>query len=149
MTHVAVHDSPYLVAHSLCPAGNDGRHRERHRREQDPVRLRRVLQMGSLGSSGGRWRMALCLGGAAFAFVVSFRLVLVAPAPLSAIRPTASFLDFVGPTFSVLVGGAPEALYAWQVTESIQTRSECAETGLIGRSPTTPVGTFGIYTPTV
>ena len=43
--HVAVRDSPYPVAHPHCLAGFEGRDRERHRREQEPSRLRCVLQM--------------------------------------------------------------------------------------------------------
>ena len=43
--HVAVRDSPYPVAHPACLAGVDRRHRKRHRRDQDPSRPRRVLQM--------------------------------------------------------------------------------------------------------
>ena len=81
MTHVAAHASPYLVAHSLCPTGNHHRDRERHRRDQDPVRLRRVMQRGSPGASGGRWRLALPLGGAAMVLFISFTMVDVARTP--------------------------------------------------------------------
>ena len=38
------------------------------------------------------------------------------------------------------------ALYAWHGTESLQARSDRAETGLIGRSPTDSVDTFRIHT---
>ena len=52
-SHVAVLYSPPLAVHAHCIAGDDGRHRvERHRREQEPVRLRRVVQMG--GRDGSR-----------------------------------------------------------------------------------------------
>ena len=68
--HVTVRDSPYPVAHPHCLAGFEGRDRERHRREQDPSRLRRVLQMGWLGASHGRRCVALSFGGGAMALMV-------------------------------------------------------------------------------
>ena len=87
--HVAVRDSPYPVAHPHCLAGFEGRDRERHRREQDPSRLRCVLQMGWLGASCGRRRVALSFGVGAMALVISFTMVLVAPTPLHLLWPTA------------------------------------------------------------
>ena len=50
-SHVAVLYSPPLAVHAHCIAGDDGRHRERHRREQEPARLRRVVQILGLGGS--------------------------------------------------------------------------------------------------
>ena len=82
--HVAVRDSPYPVAHPACLAGVDGRHRKRHRRDQDPSRPRRVLQMGWLGTSRGRRRVVLSFGGGAMTLVVCFTMVLVATPPPSA-----------------------------------------------------------------
>ena len=138
--HVAVRDSPYPVAHPACLAGVDGQDRERHRRDQDPSRPRRVLRMGWLGASRGRRRVALSFGGGAMALVVRFTMVLVATTPLHLLWPTAYLWEFDGSTFSGSIGAAPVALYAWHGTESFQARSDRAETGLIGRSPTTLVG---------
>ena len=142
--HVAVRDSPYPVAHPACLAGVDGQDRERHRRDQDPSRPRRVLRMGWLGASRGRRRVALSFGGGAMALVVRFTMVLVATTPLHLLWPTAYLWEFDGSTFSGSIGAAPVALYAWHGTESFQARSDRAETGLIGRSSTTSVGTVGI-----
>ena len=75
--HVAVRDSPYPVAHPACLAGVDGRHRKRHRRDQDPSRPRRVLQMVWLGTSCGRRCVVLSFGGGAMTLVVCFTMVLV------------------------------------------------------------------------
>ena len=41
-SHVAVRDGPPLALPAHCFAGDDGRHRERHGREQEPAHLRRV-----------------------------------------------------------------------------------------------------------
>ena len=122
--HVAVRDSPYPVAHPHCLAGFEGRDRERHRRDQDPSRLRCVLQMGWLGASHGRRRVALSFGGAAMTLVVRFTMVLVATAPHHLLWPTAYFWEFDGSTFLGSIGGAPVALYAWHGTESLQARSD-------------------------
>ena len=80
-SHVAVHVSAYVVAHTLCLAGADSRHRERHRQEQEPARLRRAFQMGWLGASGGWLRLSLSFNGFAMALVVLFTMVLVATTP--------------------------------------------------------------------
>ena len=104
--HVAVRDSPYPVAHPHCLAGFEGRDRERHRREQDPSRLRRVLRMGWLGASRGRRRVALSFGGGAMALVISFTMVLVATTPHHLLRLTAYLWEFDGSTFSGSNGGA-------------------------------------------
>ena len=83
------------------------------------------------------------------ALVISFTMVLVATPPLHLLWLTAYLWEFDGPTLS---GGihwrrtGPVPLYAWHGTESLQARSDRAETGLIGRSPTAPVDTIGIYT---
>ena len=145
-SHVAVRDSPYLIVHSPCLAGDDGRDRERHHRDQEPANLRRVLQMGWLGASCGRRRVAMSFYDAAVAFENYFTMVLVATSPHSFQWPAAFFLVFLGPSLLGAMEGAPVAVYSWHALETIQRRSECAETGLIGRSPTTSVGTFGIYT---
>ena len=120
--HVAVRDSPYPVAHPHCLAGFEGRDRERHRREQDPSRLRCVLQMGWLswlGTSRGRRRVVLSFGGGAMTLVVYFTMVLVATTPHHLLWPTAYLWEFDGSTFSGSIGAAPVALYAWHGTESL------------------------------
>ena len=118
--HVAVRDSPYPVAHPACLAGVDGRHRKRHRREQDPSRPRCVLRMGWLGTSRGRRRVALSFGGGAMALVVRFTMVLVASTPHHLPWLTAYLWEFDGPTLSGSIEGAPvpHSLYAWHGTES-------------------------------
>ena len=80
-THVAVLDSPYLLVHSPCLAGGDGRDRERHHRGQNPQRVRRVLQMGCVGTSGGCRRVELSLAGAAAAFLITFTMESVGSIP--------------------------------------------------------------------
>ena len=106
--------------------------------------------MGWLGTSRGRRRVALSFGGGAMALVISFNrsftMVLVATTPLHLLWPTAYLWEFDGSTFSGSIGAAPVALYAWHGTESFQARSDRAETGLIGRSPTGSVGTCRIHT---
>ena len=147
--HVAVRDSTYPVAHPHCLAGFAGRDRERWLRDQDPARPRCVLQMGWLGTSRGRRRVALSFGGGAMALVVRFTMVLVATTPLHLLWLTAYLWEFDGLTLSAdsgSIGAAPVALYAWHGTESFQARSDRAETGLIGRSPTDSVGTCRIHT---
>ena len=144
--HVAVRDSPYPVAHPACLAGVDGQDRERHRRDQDPSRPRRVLRMGWLGTSCGRRRVALSFGGGAMTLVVRFSMALVATTPHHLLRLAAYLWEFDGQTISGSIGGAPVALYGWHGTESSQARSDRAETGLIGRSPTDSVDMFRIHT---
>ena len=90
--------------------------------------------------------MALSLGAAAVLLAVAFTMVHVGTTPRRALWERAAHFDFAGPFFSPPTGGAPLALCAWHGLCNVQARSERAETGLIGRSPTTPVGTFGIYT---
>ena len=107
------------------------------------------LQMGWLGTSRGRRRVVLSFGGGAMTLVVCFTMVLVATTPHHLLWPTAYLWEFDGSTFSGSIGAAPVALYAWHGTESLQARSDRAETGLIpliGRSPTDSVDTFRIHT---
>ena len=144
--HVAVRDSIYPVAHPHCLAGFEGQDRERSRRDQDPSHPRRVLQMGWLGTSRGRRCVALSFGGGAMTLVVRFTMVLVATTPHHLLWPTAYLWEFDGSTLSVIIGGAPVAPYGRHSTESSQARSDRAETGLIGRSPTDSVGTCRIHT---
>ena len=70
-------------------------------------------------------------------------MVLVAQAPRLPMGAAAYFLEFDSPCFSDQVGDAPSLLYSWHAVEAVHTRPERAETGLIGRSPTTPVGESG------
>jgi len=144
--HVAVRDSIYPVAHPHCLAGFEGQDRERSLRDQDPSHPRRVLQMGWLGTSRGRRCVALSFGGGAMTLVVRFTMVLVATTPHHLLWPTAYLWEFDGSTLSVIIGGAPVAPYGRHSTESSQARSDRAETGLIGRSPTDSVGTCRIHT---
>ena len=144
-SHVAVRDSPYPVAHPHCLAGDDGRHRERRRRDQDPARLRRVLRTGWLGASGGRRRMGLSFYGAGVALVLCFTMELVASTPRLPPWVRAQLLEFTGSTFSDPMGDVPGPLYGWHDTESSQARSERAETGLIGQSPIASIDTFGFH----
>ena len=96
--------------------------------------------------SRGRRCVVLSFGGDAMALVVCFTMVLVATIPHHLLWPTAYLWEFDGSTFSGSIGAAPVALYAWHGTESLQARSDRAETGLIGRSPTNSVGTCRIHT---
>ena len=142
-SHVAVCDGSSLAVLAHCTAGDDGGYRERHRRDQDPRHPRRVFQMGLLGACGGRRRLELSLGGTAMALVGGLTLDLVVSTPRHSMWTAACTLEFAGPTFSIPMGGAPVALYAWHGTESLQARSDRAETGLIDRSSTNPVDARG------
>ena len=124
--HVAVRDSPYPVAHPHCLAGFEGRDRERHRREQEPSRLRCVLQMGWLGTSRGRRRVVLSFGGGAMTLVVCFTRVLVATTPHHLLWPTAYLWEFDGSKPSRLSleafrseiffwGGGLRRAYGWPI----------------------------------
>ena len=144
-SHVAVRDSPYPVVHSPCLAGVECRDRARSLRDQDPGRDRRVFAMGCLGSFTGCVRMGLELLGVHVVLVLRLALVHVVSTHLLPTRAAAYFWEFADQSSSVPMGGAPVALYAWHVTESSQARPERAETGLIGRSPTTSVGVFGSW----
>ena len=141
-SHVAVRDSPYPVVHSPCLAGVECRDRVRSLRDQEPGRARRAMQMGGLGTSVGRRRMGLSLYGAAVALVLCFTMEHVASTTRLPPWARAQLLEFNGPTSSVAMGDAPVPLYGWHDTESSLARPERAETGLIGRSPTTSVGTL-------
>ena len=81
VTHVAVLESPYLLVHSPCLAGGDGRDRERHHRGQNLQLVRRVLQMGCVGTSCGCRRVELSLAGAAAAFLITFTMESVGSTP--------------------------------------------------------------------
>ena len=60
--------------------------------------------------------------------------------PLPANEVAVRFSQFAGQTLFSDPIGAPVALYSWLAMESAQARPERADTGLIGRSPTAPVG---------
>ena len=96
--HVAVRDSPYPVAHPACLAGVDGQDRERHRRDQEPAHLRRVMQMDCVGHFQWPTRLTLWFDSAAMVFVDGFSLVLVASPPRLPLWTIGFFLEFVGPT---------------------------------------------------
>ena len=88
--------------------------------------------------------MAFSVGAAAVVLVVTFTMAFVGSTPHRAMWAHATLLDFAGHPFSPPTRGAPVALYGWHGLYSVQARSECAETGLIGRSPTTLVGILRI-----
>ena len=121
-SHVAVHHGPPLALPAHCFAGDDGRHRERHRRGQEPAHLCRVLQMGCLGASRGRRLVALSTYAAAMVINDGFVMVCVAPIPRLPTSIAARFWDFAGQTFSDPTGDAPVALYSWLAMESAQAR---------------------------
>ena len=94
-THVAVLDSPYLLVHSPCLAGDDGRDRERHHRGLQLQRLRRVLQMGWLGASGRCRRVEHSLYDIAVVIVGRFTIGSVGPTPRHATWAGALFLTMM------------------------------------------------------
>ena len=140
-SHVAVRDGSPLALPAYCTAGDDGGHRERHRRNQEPALLRRLLQMGWLGGSRVRWCMALSIYHAAVVLVGCLTLILMARTPRLPMWTAAFFWEFAGQVLSGPVGGAPVSFYGWHYLETSQAWPECSENGLIGRSPTTSVGT--------
>jgi hypothetical protein len=81
-SHVAVQDGPPLALPAHCTAGDEGRHRERHHREQEPAHLCRVCQTGWLGASRGCCHVALSIYAAAMVLVDGFTMVLVVATPL-------------------------------------------------------------------
>ena len=105
--------------------------------------------MGWLGTSRGRRCVALSFGGGAVALVrrgLFYNGTCGNNPPPSIVADRAYLWEFDGSTFSGSIGAAPVALYAWHGTESFQARSDRAETGLNGRSPTGSVGTCRIHT---
>ena len=101
--------------------------------------------MGWLGGVGGQRRVALALACVAVAFADGFALVLVAACPLLPSWMAAQILEFAGPTCSARMGVAPAALYRWTPMVTSLSRSDRAETGLVGQSPIAPVGTLAVY----
>ena len=117
-SHVAIRDRSPLALPAHCTTGVDGRHRERHRRDQEPARLRRVLQMGCLGASRGWWLVALSFFAAALVIKARFTMAHVAPTPRLPMWAAARFLEFDDPTFSGSMGDAPVTLYSWLAMET-------------------------------
>ena len=142
-SHVAVRDGRSLALPTHCTAGDDHRHRGWHRRDQDPARARRVFQMGWLGTSRGRRRMASSLLVAAVVLVVCLTMLLVATFPRLPTWVAVCVCVFVGSTISGPVVDAPAVLCGWHAVENVQARPRCAETGLIDRSSTNPVDAHG------
>ena len=142
-SHVAVRDSPYPVAHSPCLAGVEWRDRVRSLRDPDPGRARRVFALGWLGCFTGCVGLGLAVHGVLVVRVRGLAMVHVASTPRLPMATSAFIWVFFAVDASVPLGGAPVALSAWHVTESSLARPERAETGLIGRSPTTLVGVVG------
>ena len=95
-SHVAMHDSPPLALPAHCTPGVDGRHRERHRQDQQPRPPRRVLQKLAVGASCGRRRLGFSFVVGAVALEVSFSMASVAWIPLQPMVVAAYFLDFTG-----------------------------------------------------
>ena len=96
--------------------------------------------MGWLGSFIGCVQMGLAFIGVRVVFVLCFALVHLASTLLLPMASSAFNWGFLAGEALVPMGGAPVALSAWHDTEISLSRSECAETGLLGRSPTTSVG---------
>ena len=75
--------------------------------------------------------------------VVRLTMVLAATMPRLPMRMAALFCEFDGPCFSSPMGDAPVAVCGWHGQDTVQSRPRCAKTGLIGRSPTNPIGVGG------
>jgi hypothetical protein len=119
-SHVAMHDSPPLALPAHCTPGVDGRHRERHRQDQQPRPPRRVLQKLAVGASCGRRRLGFSFVVGAVALEVSFSMASVAWIPLQPMVVAAYFLDFTGSSLSSCGGGVPVPFYSWHGMETVQ-----------------------------
>ena len=84
--------------------------------------------------------MGLSFYGAGVALVLCFTMELVASTPRLPPWARAHLLEFIGPSFSDPMGDALVVLCSWHAVGTVSVRPECAETGLLGRSPTTSVG---------
>ena len=102
-----------------------------------------MFAMGWLGSFIGCVQMGLTLLSVHVVLVLCLALVHVASTPLLTMALSAFNRDFLAAEALVPMGGVPVALSTWHDTESSLARSECAENGLFGRSPTTSVGHCG------
>ena len=136
-----MHDSPPLALPAHCTPGDDGRHRERHHRDQEPRPPRRVLKRAAAGAWHGRRQVGGSFLGDAVAFEDCFSMASVVWFPLQAVVVAAHFLDFDGSSFSTCRGGAGRPLCSWHGVETTHMWLLRAETGLIGQSPTGTVGT--------
>ena len=126
--------------------GGDGRDRGRHHRGQKLQRVRCVLQMDCLGASGRCRRVEHSLYDTAVVIVGRFTMESVGPTPRHATWAGALFLTMMELSSRLrAMRGAPVALYDCNGMETVHAWLECAETGLIGQSPTISVGTVGIY----
>ena len=119
-SHVAMHDSPPLALPAHCTPGVDGRHRERHRQDQQPRPPRRVLQKLAVGASCGRRRLGFSFVVGAVALEVSFSMASVTWIPLQPMVVAAYFLDFTGSSLSSCGGGVPVPFYSWHGMETVQ-----------------------------
>ena len=95
-SRVAVRDDPSHARPAHCFAGADGEHEERHRQDQDPLRARRVFQMGWLGTSRCRRRMASTFLVAAVVLVVRLTMLLATTTPRLPKRMVTCFCEFDG-----------------------------------------------------
>ena len=138
-----MHDSPPLALPAHCTPGDDGRHRKRHRREQQPRHPCRVLQRAAAGASRGRRQLVFSFVVGAVALDVSFSMTSLAWIPLQPMVLDAFFFNFTGSSLSLCGGGVPVPFCGWHGMETIHAWLSRAETGLIGQSPTGTVGKRG------
>ena len=101
-SHVAVRDIPSLALLAHCFAGDDWRDRERHRRDQEPAHLRRVMQMGSAGHFRWPTCVALSFDSAAMAFVDGFSMVAVVSIPVVQFGRPRSFVSLTGQRYQAM-----------------------------------------------
>ena len=101
--------------------------------------------MGWLGGVGCQRHVALALAGVAVEFDDGFAVVLVASCPLRPFWMAAQLFEFAGPTFTGSMEDAPAPIYWWTPMVTSLSRSDRAETGLVGQSPIAPVGKLGFY----